>query len=105
MAKHLKKTERQVNSSEVKFTNVYVKNIDLEVTEEQLRDKFAELGHITNLIIMRDENGVSKGFGFVNFEDPDNAKKAVETLNETEFGMLYFLTGSSECIYISALPL
>lgn len=33
---------------------------------------------------MRDEEGTSKGFGFVNFEDADAAHKAVEALNGTD---------------------
>ena len=65
---------------------MFVKNFDTEVTDEQLREKFSELGTITKYAVMRDENGASKGFGFVNFEDPLNAKKAVETLNDTLFG-------------------
>ena len=33
---------------------------------------------------MRDEEGTSKGFGFVNFDDAEGAHKAVEALNGTD---------------------
>jgi len=76
-----KKTERETPGSEPSFTNVFVKNIDLEVTEEELKAKFEEHGPLKNLVIMKDDKGKSRGFGFVNFENAEDAKKAVEELN------------------------
>lgn len=66
---------------ETKFTNVYVKNLDEGVSSDQLKQMFGEHGTITNAAIMSDENGKSKGFGFVNFETAEGAKAAVDALN------------------------
>lgn len=68
-------------TGEVKFSNIYVKNLSDSCSEDDLRDKFAPFGEITSIVIMRDAGGASKGFGFVNFEDPEAAKTAVEELN------------------------
>lgn len=63
-----------------------MKNFDSDVTEELLVEKFSKYGKIANLVIARDANGISKGFGFVNFENSDDAKKAKETMNGAELG-------------------
>lgn len=66
---------------ETKFTNVYIKFLDESVGLDQFKQMFAAHGTITNAAIMTDANGKSKGFGFVNFEDADAAKSAVDALN------------------------
>jgi len=66
---------------ETKFTNVYVKNLDEGVPLDQLKKMFSEYGTITNAAIMSDEHGKSKGFGFVNFENAESAKSAVDAIN------------------------
>jgi len=66
-----------------KFTNVYVKNLDPSVDEMELQQLFSPFGTITGAVIMR-ENGVSKGFGFVNFSHPDQAKAAVSEMSGKE---------------------
>jgi polyadenylate-binding protein len=76
--------ERQASgASEIKFTNVYVKNLPESVTSDSLRAIFGAYGPITNAVTMMDESNKSKGFGFVNFSNHADAKKAVETLNGT----------------------
>ncbi|XP_031488439.1 uncharacterized protein LOC116256268 isoform X2 [Nymphaea colorata] len=77
----IKKTERNIVSPDAKYTNLYIKNLDAQVTEEVLKEKFSEFGKITNVIIMRDNDGISKGFGFVNFDDHEDAKRALEGMN------------------------
>jgi len=66
---------------ETKFTNVYVKNLDEGVSLDQLKQMFTEHGTITNAAIMTDEAGKSRGFGFVNFENAESAKSAVDAIN------------------------
>lgn len=75
------KKERSAEESKQKFTNIFVKNLDTAFTQEQLAQKFSEFGKTTSAVIMTNEKGESKGFGFVNFENPEDAQKAVETLN------------------------
>jgi len=71
---------RQERSSH-KFTNVYVKNLSETYTDEDLKQLFNTFGVITSVVIMKDENGNSKCFGFVNFQSSDSAATAVEKLN------------------------
>ena len=86
MGRFMKKSERAFPGAELKFTNLYVKNIDPEVTEEVLKQKFSEYGKITNIILMKDDNDQPKGFGFINFETPDEAKQAVEAMDGALLG-------------------
>jgi polyadenylate-binding protein len=78
--------ERSADQSEnePKWTNIYVKHLDKSVDEEQLKAMFTPFGTVTSAVIMRDENGESKGFGFINFEINEAAKKAVEEMNDKE---------------------
>ncbi|KAG2606954.1 hypothetical protein PVAP13_4NG196500 [Panicum virgatum] len=65
---------------EVKFTNVYIKNLPTEFTDDDLRQQFAPFGEITSAVVMRHSDGASKCFGFVNFEKPEYAAEAVQKL-------------------------
>ncbi|PRW61133.1 polyadenylate-binding 4 [Chlorella sorokiniana] len=76
----LRRSERS-SDSETKFTNVFVKNLDEGVSEDELKAMFAEHGTVNSCVIMRDDDGKSKGFGFVNFEAPEQAAAAVSALN------------------------
>ncbi|KAK4242811.1 hypothetical protein C8A03DRAFT_29045 [Achaetomium macrosporum] len=84
---HIPKKDRQSKFEEMKanYTNVYVKNINLEVTDEEFRELFAKYGDITSSSLARDSEGKSRGFGFVNFTAHASAAKAVEELNGKEF--------------------
>src|SRR5690625_2007109 len=85
---HIAKKDRQSKFEEMKanFTNVYVKNIELEVTDDEFRELFGKHGDITSASISRDpETGRSRGFGFVNFVRHESAAAAVEELNDKEF--------------------
>mmetsp|Transcript_17037 Transcript_17037/g.27340 ORF Transcript_17037/g.27340 Transcript_17037/m.27340 type:complete len:610 (-) Transcript_17037:1292-3121(-) len=63
------------------FNNVYVKNLHESVLEDKLREVFEKYGALTSVVVMKDAEGVSKGFGFVCFEDTEAAGKAVEELD------------------------
>lgn len=85
---HIPKKDRQSKWDEMKanFTNVYVKNVEADTTDEELRDLFAKYGEITSATLARDpETGKSRSFGFVNFVDHEAASAAVEALNEIDF--------------------
>lgn len=56
-----------------------MKNIDDNVSDEELRDHFSACGTITSAKVMQDDKGISKGFGFVCFSTPEEANKAVNT--------------------------
>lgn len=61
--------------------NLYVKNLDDTVTDEQLHEAFVVHGQITSAKVMQDPNGASKGFGFVCYSNPEEATKAVTEMN------------------------
>ncbi|KAE8915304.1 Embryonic polyadenylate-binding protein [Phytophthora fragariae] len=61
--------------------NLYVKNLDDQLTDDELREAFAECGTITSSRVMRDPNGNSRGFGFVCFSTPEEANKTVAEMN------------------------
>jgi len=73
--------EGEVGGAERKFANVFVKNLDEGVSEEEIRNLFEKFGEITSLALMKNEEGVSKGFAFINFAEFDAAKKCVEDMN------------------------
>lgn len=61
--------------------NLYIKNLSDEFDDDRLRNEFSPYGPITSARIMRDDNGRSKGFGFVCFTSADDATKAVTEMN------------------------
>ncbi|GMH17790.1 hypothetical protein Nepgr_019631 [Nepenthes gracilis] len=81
----LRKQERDSSMSKTKFNNVYVKNLSEATTDEDLQKSFGEFGNITSAVVMRDGDGKSKCFGFVNYENADDAARAVEVLNGKKF--------------------
>lgn len=84
---HIPKKDRQSKFEEMKanFTNVYVKNIALDVTEDDFRQLFERYGDVTSSSLARDQEGKSRGFGFVNFTTHEAASKAVDELNGNDF--------------------
>lgn len=75
------------------FTNIYIKNLDTEVTEEEFLDLFEKYGNVTSAVIQKDDEGRSRGFGFVNYETHDEAQAACEALHECDYkGKKLFVT-------------
>ena len=74
----LEKGRRRV----VKRNNIYVKEIPKKnFTDKELIELFSKFGKINSAIVLKDENGESKGFGFVCFENPEDAEKAKNEMN------------------------
>ena len=66
--------------------NIFVSNINYATKEEQLLELFQNQGEVTSAkIIMDRETGRSKGFGFVEMPNDDEAKQAIEALNQQDF--------------------
>lgn len=62
--------------------NVYVGNLSYEVSDDDLRELFAEYGPVEKSNVIRDrDTGSSKGFGFVEMERQADAEKAIKELN------------------------
>ncbi|OTF80260.1 polyadenylate-binding protein 1-like protein [Euroglyphus maynei] len=70
-----------------RFTNIYLKNLSDEYdTDEKVRKLFEPFGSITSAVVTKDDDGKSKGFGFVCFATPDQAEQAVNALNGKDMG-------------------
>ena len=66
------------------FTNIYVKNLDPEVTQDDFTELFQQFGNVTSAVVQFDDEGKSKGFGFVDVGDEEQQKNAIELLNGKE---------------------
>jgi cold-inducible RNA-binding protein len=66
-------------------SQLYIGNLDPKVTENDLRDAFAACGTVVETNLMKDRStGWSRGFAFVTMSTPEEAQKAIETLNGKE---------------------
>lgn len=75
------------------FTNLFVKNIAEDVTEDEFKEVFSRHGTVTSFLLARDDEGKSKGFGFVNYEKHDDAQEALDKLHEFDLrGKNLFVT-------------
>jgi len=79
-----KDREKDLGEMAKKFTNVYIKNFPDSFDENKLKDLFEAYGKITSYKVMYDEATKSRGFGFVAFEDAEDAETAVKELNGKE---------------------
>ena len=65
--------------------NIYVGNLSYEVTEEDLKEAFKAFGEIETVkVILDNETGRSKGFGFVEMSNNADAQSAIDDLNDKE---------------------
>lgn len=65
--------------------NIYIGNLEYGVTEDQLREAFAEFGEVSSSNIITDKfTGRSKGFGFVEMPNDEEANAAIDALNDAE---------------------
>ncbi|KAL6945367.1 hypothetical protein ACO0QE_002819 [Hanseniaspora vineae] len=83
---HVSRKERQAKLDDIKknFTNIYIKNIPLDVTQEEFTELFSKIGPTFSCALALDDESKSKGFGFVNYEKHEDAVKAIEELNDFE---------------------
>jgi RNA recognition motif-containing protein len=64
--------------------NIYVGNLAWGVTDDILLDLFSQYGQVKSAQVISDrETGRSRGFGFVEMENDEEAQKAIEALNGT----------------------
>lgn len=71
--------------AEATFTNIFVKNVDTFVTEEEFEQLFSKHGEIVTYSLPKDDDGNSRGYGFVNYKEHSEAVEAVKALNDLEF--------------------
>ena len=65
--------------------NIYVGNLSFSVNNAELEDLFTEHGAVASAqVIMDRETGRSRGFGFVEMDDADAARAAIDAVDGAE---------------------
>ena len=66
---------------------IYVGNLPWSTTDQELSDMFGEIGAVRSATVITDrETGRSRGFGFVEMDSDDDAKKAIADFNGKDMG-------------------
>lgn len=67
--------------------NIYVGNLPFTTTGADLERLFGEHGDVTSASVISDrETGRSRGFGFVEMTNAEEAKAAIDELDGQDFG-------------------
>ncbi len=64
--------------------NIYVGNLPLEITEEELRREFMAFGEVISVTVMNDKyigSGESRGYGFIQMPSASEGQAAIVALN------------------------
>lgn len=62
--------------------NIYVGNMSYDISDEDLKNLFASHGAVKSAVVIKDKmTSRSKGFGFVEMDNNDEAKAAIEQLD------------------------
>ncbi|XP_050725808.1 polyadenylate-binding protein 4-like [Eriocheir sinensis] len=88
--------EKELGEKAKRFTNVYVKNFGDDLDDEKLYEIFSKFGKITSHRVMCTDDGKSKGFGFVAFDEPEAAEKACDDLNGKEMNGKQIYVGRAQ---------
>lgn len=66
--------------------NIYVSNLNEKVDDEALRALFEEFGEVVSAKVIMDKfSGKSRGFGFVEMKNSNEANNAITQLNNADF--------------------
>ncbi|KAH6637899.1 RNA binding domain-containing protein [Boeremia exigua] len=77
--------QRREQSQAPPNNTVYVGNLYYEVTADQVKRVFSRFGEIENVKLVFDNRGLSRGFGYVEFKNIEDAKTAIENLDMQVF--------------------
>ncbi|KAK9970284.1 hypothetical protein ABG768_026239 [Culter alburnus] len=94
--KSRKEREAELGAKAMEFTNVYIKNFGEDIDSEKLKSIFTEFGKTLSVCVMTDERGRSRGFGFVNFENHRDARRAVTEMNGKELNGRVLYVGRAQ---------
>ncbi|XP_016345733.1 polyadenylate-binding protein 1-like [Sinocyclocheilus anshuiensis] len=94
--KSRKEREAALGAKAMEFTNVYIKNFGEDIDSEKLKGIFSEFGKTLSVCVMTDERGCSRGFGFVNFENHGDARRAVTEMNGEELNGRVLYVGRAQ---------
>ncbi|NVO10888.1 MAG: RNA-binding protein [Bacteroidales bacterium] len=77
--------------------NIFVGSLPFKIEEGDLQAIFEEYGEVTSVRIITDKfSGRSKGFGFIDMPNDEDAKKAIEHLNGAELEGRTIVVNESE---------
>ncbi|KAG8566073.1 hypothetical protein GDO81_013087 [Engystomops pustulosus] len=82
--KSRREREMEYGAKVMEFTNVYIKNFGEDMDDVRLKEIFSAFGNTLSVKVMMDDSGRSRGFGFVNFGNHEEAQKAVTEMNGKE---------------------
>jgi len=82
--KHEKLRQERINKYQ--GINLFVKNLDDSIGDDELREAFAEFGTISSAKVMKNNDGTSRGFGFVCFSTQEEASRAVAEMSSRILG-------------------
>lgn len=72
--------------------NIYISNLRSAIGNDELAQLFSRFGEVKSAEVVKDLfTGQSRGFGYVEMEDVEAAKKAIDELNDTELNELVIL--------------
>uniref|UniRef100_A0A673HJC3 Polyadenylate-binding protein n=1 Tax=Sinocyclocheilus rhinocerous TaxID=307959 RepID=A0A673HJC3_9TELE len=94
--KSRKEREAELGARAKEFTNVYIKNFGEDMDDDKLKDVFSKYGTAMSIRVMTDENGKSRGFGFVSFERHEDAQRAVDEMNGKELNGKLMYVGRAQ---------
>ena len=66
-------------------STLYIGNVSFDATADQIKAHFSKFGQILKSRMVTDGRGLSKGFGFVEFANEDDAQRAIEEQNNRPF--------------------
>ncbi|ORY56916.1 uncharacterized protein BCR38DRAFT_355433 [Pseudomassariella vexata] len=69
------------HANSIPFHRLYVGNIHFSITETDLQNVFEPFGELEFVQLQKDDNGRSRGYGFVQFREADQAREALEKMN------------------------
>ncbi|KAI4592763.1 hypothetical protein KJ359_010523, partial [Pestalotiopsis sp. 9143b] len=69
------------HANSIPFHRLYVGNIHFSITEQDLQNVFEPFGELEFVQLQKDDNGRSRGYGFVQFREADQAREALEKMN------------------------
>ena len=68
-------------------SKVFVGNLDFNTTRDEVQSLFSQVGAVRDVFLPNDrETGRPRGFAFVEFENDEDAAKAIEKFNGYELG-------------------
>jgi cold-inducible RNA-binding protein len=68
-------------------TKLYIGGLPYQTTQDELQTAFSQAGQVTSATIIMDKmTGRSRGFGFVEMANDEEAQKAIEMWNGKDFG-------------------